>query len=137
MKTNKFWSILVMLVVSVTAMVFTSCSSDDDGEGGSKDINAQEVFGTWTCTASIDKVDGQTITGYMVGKTITIKEDGKFTSTSSSIGNGTWVLDGNQITATNTSGDTFCTTLVVSGNTMKCNGTSSQGVSFNYTWKKN
>ena len=46
MKTNKFWSILVMLVVSVTAMVFTSCSSDDDGDGGSKDINAQEVFGT-------------------------------------------------------------------------------------------
>lgn len=29
MKTNKFWSILVMLVVSVTAMVFTSCSSDE------------------------------------------------------------------------------------------------------------
>lgn len=92
MKTNKFWSILVMLVVSVTAMVFTSCSSDDDGDGGSKDINAQEVFGTWTCTASTDKLDGQTITGYMVGQTITIKEDGKFTSTSSSIGNGTWVL---------------------------------------------
>ena len=136
MKTNKFWSILVMLVVSVTAMVFTSCSSDDDGDG-SNGFNAQEVFGTWTCTASTDKMDGQTITGYMVGKTITIKEDGKFTSTSSSIGNGTWVLDGNQITATNTSGDTFCITLVVSGNTMKWNGTSSQGVSFNYTWKKN
>ena len=136
MKTNKFWSILVMLVVSVTAMVFTSCSSDDDGDG-SNGFNAQEVFGTWTCTASTDKMDGQTITGYMVDKTITIKEDGKFTSTSSSIGNGTWVLDGNQITATNTSGDIFSITLVVSGNTMKWNGTSSQGVSFNYTWKKN
>lgn len=136
MKTNKFWSILVMLVVSVTAMVFTSCSSDDDGDG-SNGFNAQEVFGTWTCTASTDKMDGQTITGYMVGKTITIKEDGKFTSTSSSIGNGTWVLDGNQITATNTSGDIFSITLVVNGNTMKWNGTSSQGVSFNYTWKKN
>ena len=136
MKTNKFWSILVMLVVSVTAMVFTSCSSDDDGDG-SKGFDVQEVLGTWTCTASIDKMDGQTITGYMVDKTITIKEDGKFTSTSSSIGNGTWVLNGNQITATNTSGDTFYITLVVSGNTMKWNGTSSQGVSFNYTWKKN
>ena len=136
MKTNKFWSILVMLVVSVTAMVFTSCSSDDDGDG-SKGFDVQEVFGTWTCTASIDKEDGQTITGYMVGKTITIKEDGKFTSTSSSIGNGTWLFNANQITATNTSGDTFYITLVVSGNTMKWNGISSQGVSFNYTWKKN
>ena len=125
-----------MLVVSVTAMVFTSCSSDDDGDG-SKGFDVQEVFGTWTCTASIDKEDGQTITGYMVGKTITIKEDGKFTSTSSSIGNGTWLFNANQITATNTSGDTFYITLVVSGNTMKWNGTSSQGVSFNYTWKKN
>lgn len=37
--------------------VFTSCSSDDDGDG-SKDINVQEVVGTWTCTASTDKVDG-------------------------------------------------------------------------------
>lgn len=77
MKTNKFLSILVMLVVSVTAMVFTSCSSDDDGDG-SKDINVQEVFGTWTCTASTDKMNGQTTTGYMVGKSITISEDGKF-----------------------------------------------------------
>ena len=126
-----------LLALVVASFTFISCSSDDDGNGGSKDINAQEVFGTWTCTASIDKMDGQTITGYMVDKTITIKEDGKFTSTSSSIGNGTWVLNGNQITATNTSGDTFYITLVVSGNTMKWNGTSSQGVSFNYTWKKN
>ena len=134
MKTNKFWSILVMLVVSVTAMVFTSCSSDDDG---SKGFDFQEVIGTWTCTASTDKMDGQTLTGYMVDKTITIKENGQFTSTSNSIGNGTWVLNGNQITATNTSGDIFSITLVVSGNTMKWNGTSSKGVSFNYTWKKN
>ena len=48
MKANKIWGILVMLVVLVTAVVFTSCSSDDDGDG-SKDFNAQEVFGTWTC----------------------------------------------------------------------------------------
>lgn len=136
MKTNKIWSILVMLVVAVTAMVFTSCGSDDD-EGGNKDINVAEVVGTWTCTASTDNVDGQSISGYMVGKSITISEDGKFSSTASSIGNGTWVLNGNKISAKNTSGDTFKATLSVSGNTMKWNGTSSQNVSFNYTWKKN
>lgn len=136
MKTNKFLSILVMLVVSVTAMVFTSCSSDDDGDG-SKDINVQEVFGTWTCTASTDKMNGQTTTGYMVGKSITISEDGKFSSTASSIGNGTWVLDGNKISAKNTSGVTFNATISVSGNTMKWNGTSSLDISFNYTWEKN
>ena len=136
MKANKIWGILVMLVVLVTAVVFTSCSSDDDGDG-SKDFNAQEVFGTWTCTASTDNVNGQSISGYMVGKSITISEYGKFSSTSSSIGNGTWVLDGNKISAKNTSGDTFNATLSVSGNIMKWNGSSSQGVSFNYTWKKN
>ena len=43
MKANKIWGILVMLVVLVTAVVFTSCSSDDDGDG-SKDFNAQEVY---------------------------------------------------------------------------------------------
>lgn len=89
MKTNKILSILTMLVVSVTVMLFTSCSSDDDGDG-SKDINVQEVVGTWTCTASTDKVDGKSITGYMVGESIIITEEGKFYSTTSSIGNGTW-----------------------------------------------
>ncbi len=136
MKTNNFWSILVMLVLSVTVMFFTSCSSDND-EDGNKDVNVQEVVGTWTCTASTDKVDGKSITGYMVGESITINEDGKFSSTASSIGNGTWVLNGNKISAKNTSGDTFNATLRISGSTMKWDGTSSQGVSFNYTWKKN
>ena len=135
MKTNKIWSILAMLVVSVTAVFFTSCSSDDD-EDGSKDFNVQEVVGTWTCTASTDKVDGKTITGYMVGESITISEDGKFSSTTSSIGNGTWKLDGNKMSAKNTYGDTFSATIVVSGNKMKWNGTSSLNVSFNYTWEK-
>ena len=45
METNKIWSILAMLVMSVTVMFFTSCSSDDDGYG-SKDINVQKVVGT-------------------------------------------------------------------------------------------
>lgn len=136
MKTNKILSILTMLVVSVTVMLFTSCSSDDD-EDGSKDINVQEVVGTWTCTASTDKVDGKSITGYMVGESIIITEEGKFYSTTSSIGNGTWELIGNKISAKNTYGDTFSITIVISGNKMKWSGSSSQGVSFNYTWKKN
>ena len=136
MKTNKILSILAMLVVSLTVMFFTSCSSDDDGDS-SKDINVQEVVGTWTCTASTDNVDGKTITGYMVGESITISEDGKFSSTASSIGNGTWKLDGNKMSAKNTYGDTFSASIVVSGNKMKWSGSSSQGVSFNYTWKKN
>ena len=135
MNANKIWSILAMLVVSLTVMFFTSCSSDDDGDG-SKDINVQEVVGTWTCTASTDKVDGKSITGYMVGESITISEDGKFSSTASSIGNGTWELNGNKMSAKNTYGDTFSATIVVSGNKMKWNGTSSLNVSFNYTWEK-
>ena len=136
MKTASILNILAMLVVSVTVMLFTSCSSDDDGNG-SKDINVQEVVGTWTCTASTDKVDGKTITGYMVGESITISEDGKFSSTASSIGNGTWELNGNKMSAKNRYGDTFSATIAVSGNKMKWSGSSSQGVSFNYTWKKN
>ena len=125
-----------MLVVSVSVVFFTSCSSDDDGDNTSNN-NVQEVVGTWTCTASTDIVDGKPISGYMVGESITISKDGKFFSTTSSIGNGTWELNGNIISAKNTNGDTFSTTVIVSGNTMTWNGTSSQGVSFNYTWKKN
>lgn len=136
MKTNKILSILAMLVMSVTVMFFMSCSSDDDGDG-SKDINVQEVVGTWTCTASTDKVDGKSITDYMVGESIIITEEGKFYSTTSSIGNGTRELIGNKISAKNTYGETFSVTIVVSGDKMKWSGSSSQGVSFNYTWKKN
>ena len=88
-------------------------------------------------TASTDNVDGKTITGYMVGESITISEDGKFSATTSSIGNGTWKLNGNKMSAKNTYGDTFSATIAVSGNKMKWSGSSSQGVSFNYTWKKN
>lgn len=124
---------LAMLVVSLTVMFFTSCSSDDDGD---KDVQVQEVVGTWTCTASTDKVDGKTITDYMVDESITISENGKFSSTASSIGNGTWELKGNKMSAKNTYGDTFSATIVVSGNKMKWNGTSSLGVSFTYTWEK-
>ena len=124
---------LAMLVVSLTVMFFTSCSSDDDGD---KDVQVQEVVGTWTCTASTDKVDGKTITGYMVDESIIISENGKFSSTASSIGNGTWELKGNKMSAKNTYGDTFSATIVVSGNKMKWNGTSSLGVSFTYTWEK-
>lgn len=72
----------------------------------------------------------------MVGESITISEDGKFSSAASSIGNGTWNLDGNKMSAKNTYGDTFSATIVVSGNKMKWNGTSSLDVSFNYTWEK-
>ncbi len=135
MRTNKIWSILVVLVVAVTAMAFTSCGSDDGD--GDKNINVQEVVGTWTCTASTDSKDGVSTTDHMVNKSITISEDGKFTSTSSTIGNGTWTLNGNQISAKNTYGDTFNATLIVNGSTMVWNGTSSSGYSFNYTWKKN
>lgn len=124
-----------MLVVSVSAMLFTSCSDDD--ENGNTVINVKEVVGIWTCTASTDYVNGKPIIGYMVGESITISEDGKFSSTISSIGKGTWKLDGNKISAKNTYGDTFDATLTVNGNTMKWNGTSSEGISFKYTWKKN
>lgn len=101
-----------------------------------KNYNVQGVVGTWTCTASTDKVDGKSITGYMVGESITISVDGKFSSNASSIGNGTWELNGNKMSAKNTYGDTFSAMIVVSGNKMKWSGSSSQGVSFNYTWKK-
>lgn len=123
-----------MLVVS-TVMIFASCSSDGD-ENGSKEINVQDVVGTWNCTASTDNVNGKSISGYMVGESITISADGKFSSTASSIGKGTWTLGGNQISAENKNGDTFSATLTVSGNTMKWDGTSSRGVSFYYTWTK-
>ncbi len=134
MKTKR--NILAVLVtMAISTLLFAACSSNND-ENENTIINIAEVIGLWTCTESIDKMNGQSATGIMVGKTVIVYADGRFTSNASTIGNGTWVLCGNQISAKNTYGDTFNVSLKVSGNTMNWDGTSTRGVSFNYTWRK-
>lgn len=60
MKTNKFLSILVMLVLSLgMAVSFSSCSSSDDGNGGNGGNGGGNngILGTWVVKSYVD--DGE------------------------------------------------------------------------------
>ena len=133
MKQLKIWSMMMLMVMMMP--LTTSCSKDND-DAHDADLIAQAV-GTWMCTESRDiQQNGTYYDGLMVGKQVTIKSDGTFTSTASTFGySGTYTVSGNKITAKSSSG-TFVVTVSVRGNNMTWNGTASNGVRFNYTFIK-
>jgi len=95
-----------------------------------------EAVGTWMCTQSTDSQAGYSFDGLMVGREVSIKRDGTFTSTAPSFGaSGTYSISGNQITAKSSAG-TFVVTVTISGNKMTWNGTASNGVTFHYVFQR-
>ena len=126
-----------MIAVVFTFFTLSSCGSDEEKTETSTQINVNQAVGTWMCTSSTDTYEGKTYTGLLVGAQVTIKNDGTYTSTSSSIGKqGSYVMNGNTFTAKNSSGDTFVVKVSINGNTMTWQGTSSTGVSFHYVFAK-
>ena len=132
MNNLKIWS-MTMLIAMMLPLV-TSCSKDSEESASGADLVSQAV-GTWMCTESRDiQQNGVYYDGLMVGKQVTIKSDGTFTSTAPTFGySGTYTVSGNKITAKSSSG-TFVITVSIKGNTMTWNGTASNGVRFNYTF---
>ena len=132
MNNLKIWS-MTMLMAMMLPLV-TSCSKDSEESASGADLVSQAV-GTWMCTASRDtQTNGLSYDGLMLGKQITIKSDGTFTSTAPTFGyTGTYTVSGNKITARSSSG-TFVVTVSIKGDTMTWNGTASNGVRFNYTF---
>lgn len=91
MKTNKFWSLFVMLVLVLgSAVAFSSCSKDDDNGGG----DAAGLVGTWYSN------NGQWT------RIITFKSNGTFSLTKSSLSGseggheGTYRVKGTTVTCT-------------------------------------
>ena len=131
---NKIKNLLSILLLLLGVSLFASCKGDD--EFSDDIINVKDVVGTWMCTESIDTFMGTSTKGLLVGKEVTLYENGTFTSTGETIGSmGTWTLQGNQVTAKSTSG-TFVLKVAVSGSTMKWEGTANNGVNFKYTFRK-
>ena len=134
MKHLKIWSKLafVMMLLSLT----TACGSDDEETPKTGSELVSQAAGTWMCTQSTDSQYGYTAEGLMVGKEVTIKKDGTFTSTAPSFGySGTYTVEGNTITAKSSSG-TFVVNVTVNGLNMEWSGTASNGVTFHYVFKK-
>lgn len=132
MNKLRIWS--MMMLVAMMLPLVASCSKDSDDSAQDGELISQAV-GTWMCTASRDtQTNGLSYDGLMLGKQITIKSDGTFTSTAPTFGySGTYTVSGNKITAKSSSG-TFVITVSIKGNTMTWNGTASNGVRFNYTF---
>ena len=97
---------------------------------------AQTYVGTWICISSVDVVEGETINNYMKGKSLTVKDDGTYTSTSDAMGNGMFIIQGNQFAVQNTDGNIFMGTISLNGNQLVMEGTSSYGVEFRYVFEK-
>lgn len=135
MKHLKIWSMMLLMLMAMPLMV--ACSSDDKINDGSRDEDlVAKAVGTWMCTQSTDSQGSYSVDGLMVGKEVTIKSNGTFTSTSSTFGaTGTYSVSGNQITARSSAG-TFVVTVTISGNKMTWNGTASNGTTFHYVFQR-
>lgn len=136
MKKNSFLSIMMLVLMAMP--LFVSCGSDDDNDDGARDSQlVAEVSGTWMCVESTDtQQSGYELKSLIVGKEVTIKKDGTFTSNAPSFGkSGTFTVSGNSITAKSEVG-TFVVTVTVSGNKMTWDGTASNGVKFHYVFQR-
>lgn len=124
----------MFLLLLMTMPLVMSCGDDDEGSGNEADSNLiNKAIGTWMCTQSTDKGQGQTYDGLMVGKEVTINADGTYTSTAQSFGyTGNYTVSGNKITARSNNGSTFVITVSIKGDQMTWDGTASNGVTFKY-----
>lgn len=133
MKKLRFLSILTLMVMAMPLLV--ACGDDDDNGPSGNELVSKAV-GTWMCVESTDAAQGYSYDGLMVGKEVTIKADGTYTSTAPTFGySGTYTISGNQITAKSSSG-TFVVTVSISGNRMTWSGTASNGTTFRYVFTK-
>ena len=123
-------------MIAILNVSIASCS-DDENNGSSGNDLINKAIGTWMCTSSTDSAMGYTVEGLMVGKEVTIKSNGTYTSTSPTFGySGTYNIKGNTITAKSSNGDTFMVNVTISGDKMTWNGTASNGTTFKYVFTR-
>ena len=125
----------------LSALLFSvsliSCGDDNGNSSASGDNLISQAVGTWMCTQSTDTQQGNSYSGMMVGKEVSIFANGTYTSTGASFGySGTYSVSGNKITTHSDNGGTFVITVNISGDRMEWNGTASNGVTFRYIFER-
>lgn len=129
---KKIYSIITLLSI---LFVLNSCGDDSDDIVSSGDVT--QMYGKWTCVTSEDSYMGYTEKDNFVGQTLTINSDKTYTSSSESFGlKGTWQANGNSFTAKGSNGKTITAVFSVNGNYMTLSGSASNGVTFNYHFKR-
>ncbi|MBP5514150.1 MAG: hypothetical protein J6Y04_05190 [Bacteroidaceae bacterium] len=96
-----------------------------------------KIEGTWMCVKSLDTHQGTTVEGLLVGAQIVIKANGTYTSSAETFGKlGTYIYNGETFTTKSISGNTFVIKVTFYKYDMNLVGTTSNGVSFSYSFKR-
>lgn len=139
---NRLKSLTFEVLSIIWVLFVASCSSSNGNEiQTSVEENNEAMLslavGTWMCTKSTDVQGADTYNSLLVGKEITIYSNRTYSSTAETIGySGSFTINGSKITAKNNNGDTFLINVSFSGDNMYWEGTSSRGISFNYTFER-
>lgn len=142
MNMNRLKSLTFEVLSIIWVLLVASCSSSNGNEiQTSVEENNEAMLslavGTWMCTKSTDVQGADTYNNLLVGKEITIYSNRTYSSTAETIGySGSFTINGSKITAKNNNGDTFLINVSFSGDNMYWEGTSSRGISFNYTFER-
>ncbi len=130
-RLNYLMSILLACMLSIG---LAGCSSDDGGITPTppSPVDIVDIVGTWQCTSSVDNIGGQSEIGLMVGKRITLNENGTFTSSHPGLGSsGTFTLTGSTLAGQSSLG-TFTASVSLTDNIMHWGGTACDGSTFQY-----
>ncbi len=67
------------MIVVMMSLMLVSCGGDDSDDGSRGNELVTKAVGTWMCTSSTDSARGASVDGLMVGKQITINNNGTYT----------------------------------------------------------
>lgn len=132
-KRMKRWSTVLLMVMALPLLM--ACGSDDDENDAKVELN--QIVGTWMCVKSTDTMHGISAQDQFVGVRVTINSDGTYSSTAESFGlSGSYAYNGDTFTAQSRGGKTFVINATVGKYDMRWKGTASNGVSFDYSFKR-
>ena len=128
-----YYTWMTLLVFSFVLSAST-CGGDSNNDEAPVDV--VNLVGIWECTASTESWDGGSEEGRRVGKRLVIYSNNTYSSTSGVLGEGTYTLSGNSLTAISSTGRLFTMTVSLNGSTLKMSGTTNDGYSFDYTFRR-
>lgn len=134
---NLFKYAMMFVAILTSVVCFTACSSDDDD---SANFDSEKCLGYWICTSSTEKVGDKTYEDSTKGRTVSIKNNGTYTSDSYYIGDGTYVFSGNVAKInTNNGWGSYTVKVSFSGEKMVWDGSGVAGKNnceFHYVFEK-
>lgn len=134
-RMKNLWSMLTIMMVAMLSISLTSC---DGEEFYDSPFSTSDFVGTWKCTKSTDYTGSGTKEGSLVGKTVTFDTNGTYNASSTYLYAGSYTLSGNKVTLRSNRGGKYTAKVQINKTkrTMLMEGSSNDGNTFSYTFKK-